>query len=203
MKNLLPNDKKPILLPYVTSYTIDGDKILINCSNYPKPIEVEYSVEEEKDLLEVMKQQAKDAIEYQNSYRKDIDHNVLHFLSNGALTLTSAIILLDNLDNKMKYIGMLGIITGAFASTFAAVIGKSDKKKLEELIKYEYFLNNESIINDDIIDKYHEMYGENAPINEANLISFNNIDEYTLDDLKERVRNIVSSEDYILSLARK
>lgn len=202
MKDLIPNTHKEPLVPFITDYVIDGNKIEIHYSNY-MPTRVPYSAKQEKMIVEEMKKQAKQVIEYEREYKKDIERNRILALSNTALSFACVALALHNYDNNMKYLDILAALASAGSVALTSKAIRIDKSKLKDIEKYRFFLQNEKTINDDIIDRYHEMYGINAPIEDANLLTFNNIDQYTLTELVERVKNIEASDDYLLSLRRK
>ena len=64
------------------------------------------------------------------------------------------------------------------------------KTVLEDIKKYRLFLENEKLLNDDIVKRYFELYGSNAPIEEINTITINDLDNYSYNDLEMMVDSI-------------
>lgn len=64
------------------------------------------------------------------------------------------------------------------------------KAVLEDIKKYRLFLENEKLLNDDIVKRYFELYGSNAPIEEINTITINDLDNYSYNDLEMMVDSI-------------
>ena len=203
MKNILPNHMKNTLYPYVTNYRIEGDKLIINCSNYPEPVEAPYSKEAEEEVLETMKKQAQQMFQFEEEYKRKISKNQLNAFFQGLLAASNGAFLAANTNNSVKAINILAVLICGTSTIISAAEADEAQEKLDEINKYKYFLAWEEEINEEIIDRYHQFYGKDAPIEEANIMTINDLDKYTLTEIKEIVEHISRSKDYILRLSRR
>ena len=97
-----------------------------------------------------------------------------------------------------KYIGLLAtLLFGGFAIYNGKKAINYDKK-IEEIKKYKYYIENEDLINNEIVSRFFEFYGIYSDPNYANRITINDIDKYTLEDLENIVGLIKSSDEYKL-----
>ena len=162
--------------PIITNYEINNGKIIVHYSN--KTIRtIPYDKENEYSILKEMKDQAIMIIDYIEVYEDIFRKNLETSMADSLLTIISASIS-TAIPNNCKYIGLL--------------------KKIEEIKKYKYYIENEDLINNEIVSRFFEFYGIYSDPNYANRITINDIDKYTLEDLENIVGLIKSSDEYKL-----
>jgi hypothetical protein len=197
MKNVIGESDKL----FITSYQLNGTSIKINYGKNRFRV-IPYSKEAENIILEIMKKQVETMYDFENIITSDYKTCRNFAIIDAFLALANGAMFLFNHTNNIKYINLAGmIVTDAAAIIYAGQANKNHKK-LDEIRKYKYFLENEDIINHEITLRYFDFYGKDADINEANRITLNNIDDYTLEDLETIVELIKSSDEYKLEHKR-
>ena len=202
MKYLIRNTNKAVLASSITDYVIDKNEIEIHFGNY-RSLRLPYTKELEKEILNEMKKAAIKTFDQEESYIKISSNNLLNALAQGTLASANAYFLFYNLNNNIKYINILAVLLCGTNTVVSAISHSKAKKMLEEIEKHKCFIYWEEAINDEIIRRYHDMYGENAPIEEANIMTINDLDNYSLKEIKEMAEHISKTEEYRLSLAAK
>jgi hypothetical protein len=187
------NNRRRALTSIQTHYEIDGDEIVIYHS-YHEPRRLKYTKQIEKDTLEIMHQEAIARSNYQDIFSSQSNSYLMHTIAEGALAATNASLLLFNTNN---YVKGLNIFAALFCGTYAAFFSDQHsiaKERLNEIKKYSLFFDWEEEINKEMIKRYHELYGEDAPIEEANKMTLNDLEDYTLTEVQEIVENISKSK---------
>ncbi len=185
---------------FITGYQLNGESIKINYSSGKFKV-IPYTEKDEKNILEVMKYQAELMYGMKDYYVKRHKEEVIYAATDAALALLNGAFFLSN-DSKSRYLNLAVMFFIGFVGGFFAVNANKNKKNIEELEKYKYLIENEDTINHEIALRYFDFYGKDADINEANRITLNNIDNYTLEDLKSIVELIESSDEYKLEHKR-
>jgi hypothetical protein len=181
----------------LTNYEIKDDKII---RYYTKHLEqtIPYSKEKEKQALEDLKYVANSLSEYEKyvTERRDIGIKGIIIFS----MIEAVFAYMGNL-RKLDKVGYISILTllSIYMSTFIVVYKMFfDDAKLID--KYKYFLENEELINEDILKRYKEFYGDDAPIDEAAIMTINDIDDYNYETLVEMVEAIKNQDNKIYTL---
>ncbi len=180
-------------------YEIDGDEIVIYHS-FRGPIRLKYTEELEKECLEIMRKDAITRANYADIYSSRASTSLTHTIGQGALAALNASLLLLSTNG---YVKGFNIFAALYCGTFAAVFANEHAKAKEianEIKKYNLFFDWEEEINEDVFKRYHELYGEDAPIEEANKITINDIKNRSFTEVQETVENISKSKK--LSLKR-
>ena len=182
--------------PIITNYEINNGKIIVHYSN--KTIRtLPYNKESEYSILKEMKDQAIMIIDYIEVYEDIFRKNLETSMADSLLTIISASIS-TAIPNNCKYIGLLAtLLFGGFAIYNGKKTINYDKK-IEEIKKYKYYIENEDLINNEIVSRFFDFYGIYSDPNYANRITINDIDKYTLEDLENIVGLIKSSDEYKL-----
>ena len=200
MKNFIPGNSSGIynFLPYIEKYEINDGKIIIYLSGGRNRI-MPYTKENEKFVLEHMKMQVTTAKEsnLESEYRSRFKCNILGLYTDFWLAIIQLSIL-----SKSKYPVINCIAAGLFGllSTYYGVIIAKDKPKYDELRKLILFVDNEDKINNDIIEHYQEMYGKD--IKNANTITINDVDNYSLEEIQTMVE-LINEKEKQLTLKNK
>ena len=182
--------------PFITKYVINGDKIEVFFSSDKKEI-IPYTKKAEEKILLIMKKQAEIMSKIYIYIVEEYKSNKKNATIYSILFLINSMLFAQNASSSRK----LNLFASLWCCTFAVIhcIMLSIKdKKLDEIEKWNYFLKNENIINEEIIRRFKEFYGEDANIDEANRITINDIDEYSLEDLQDMIHSIKNSDGYKL-----
>lgn len=186
--------------PFITKYIINGDKIEIYFSNNKKEI-IPYTKKAEEKILLIMKKQAEIMSKIYIYIEEEYKSNKKNATIYSILFLINSMLFAQNASSSRK----LNLFASLWCCTFAVIhcvmLSKKDKQ-LDEIEKWNYFLKNENIINEEIIRRFKEFYGEDANIDEANKITINDIDEYSLEDLQDMIHYIKNSDGYKLEHKR-
>ena len=186
--------------PFITKYVINGDKIEVFFSSDKKEI-IPYTKKAEEKILLIMKKQAEIMSKIYIYIVEEYKSNKKNATIYSILFLINSMLFAQNASSSRK----LNLFASLWCCTFAVIhcIMLSIKdKKLDEIEKWNYFLKNENIINEEIIRRFKEFYGEDANIDEANRITINDIDEYSLEDLQDMIHSIKNSDGYKLEHKR-
>jgi len=168
---------------YILSYEIKKDKLIANLAN-GEIYSVPYTKENEQRIIEIMENQAKKA-KVKPLKKRD---NIL--LALEALVLPFSII--GYISNSEWYVG---IAIGLIGSTALYYTGKivSNKIKKKDIKKLTYFLENKEELNEEIKKSENITLGISKKAkNQINIernkqnkpFNINNIDSYSLNDLK-------------------
>ncbi len=196
MKDLRLSKQMMNTNPIITNYEIINGKIIVYYSNktirtLPNNKENEYSI------LKEMKDQAIRAIDYIEVYEDIFRKNLETSMADSLLTIISASIS-TAIPNNSKYIGLLVTLLFGGIAIYNGKKAINYDKRIEEIKKYKYFIENEDLINNEIVSRFFDFYGIYSDPNYANRITINDIDKYTLEDLENIVGLIKSSDEYKL-----
>ena len=186
--------------PFITKYIINGDKIEIYFSNNKKEV-IPYTKKVEENILLIMKKEAVAMSKIYTYIEEKYKSNKKNATIYSILFLINSMLFAQNASSSRK----LNLFASLWCCTFAVihcVMLSIKDKQLDEIEKWNYFLKNENIINEEIIRRFKEFYGEDANIDEANKITINDIDDYSLEDLQDMIHNIKNSDGYKLEHKR-
>ncbi len=186
--------------PFITKYVINGDKIEVFFSSNKKEI-IPYTKKAEEKILLIMKKQAEIMSKIYIYIEEEYKSNKKNATIYSILFLINSMLFVQNASSSRK----LNLFASLWCCTFAVihcVMLSIKDKKLDEIEKWNYFLKNENIINEEIIRRFKEFYGEDANIDEANKITINDIDDYSLEDLQDMIHSIKNSDGYKLEHKR-
>ena len=186
--------------PFITKYIINGDKIEIYFSNNKKEV-IPYTKKAEEKILLIMKKEAVAMSKIYTYIEEEYKSNKKNATIYSILFLINSMLFAQNASSSRK----LNLFASLWCCTFAVihcVMLSIKDKQLDEIEKWNYFLKNENIINEEIIRRFKEFYGEDANIDEANKITINDIDDYSLEDLQDMIHYIKNSDGYKLEHKR-
>ena len=156
---------------FINNYTVEDDKILLHLSNNTV-MSCPYSRDFELNVLKKLRLQAENLVKY----KKHVNLEEI-----GSLAIlgasTSAGLYMGTLINgaNTKTIPIIGCALYFVIAGLSAYNAFNDIIRLDELNKYKYYLKNEEIISN--------------PHDETKIsITLNDIDDYSVDDLKEIVK---------------
>ncbi len=185
---------------FITHYNLERTNIRIHYLNGDTKL-IPYDKENEELVLKTMKNQVDLLINCEEKYKYEAkSYGVLAILD--SLAAASNIVVLSLVDENKKITILRLVSTGIW--TFLAAYYGSDaikaKRALEDIKKFKLFLENEELINQNMIDSYIEMYGDTAPISDANKMTVNDLDNYTLSELEEMIASIKDANQTKLEL---
>ena len=166
---------------YILSYKLKDDQIIIKYANREKKI-VPYTKEEEKRILSKMEEQA------MNARIKDVPtFNKLLAISQP-LALPIAISNFAEERNVFFAITLLIVAAGAIGYPIQVI---NHLIKTKDIEKMAYFINNKKILNRTFEEEDNNINIVLRTSNEiSNDITINNIDKYSLKDLKKIKKSI-------------
>ena len=176
---------------YINGYESDGKTITIYFNDNNK-MTTDYSKEKITELRKTMRSQYEDAIHHVSGYRADasVDSSsiigsnfILALLIGGSILLPSFII-----PTLLASPVLLGIIY----SSYKDMIIKT--KYLNAIEKYRYWRNWQHFINGYIFLSFNELTDKEGY--EPNYITENDLESYSLEELKEMVEGIKADYDY-------
>ena len=191
------NDK-----PILTSYRVIGNEIEMFYANYDSK-RIPYSKQSEKELVDSLKENALTLIRNMELFEKEFNKESMYVYLSAALAVLNAYLLSYHLQkgNEPIVINALAIF---FSTLFVIDFIKAANNNglaYNDALKYQYFLENEDTINLETIKRYKEFYGEDAPLEDVNRMTINDLDNYTLEDLQHIVETIQTDEEYQLKKA--
>lgn len=188
----------------LTHYIVKGEHII--CYNNNESIFVtNYSREKEKELLGMLRDNAKDEIYNQKLKIKEQlkEHRKYLYRSLFWITLNTINTINTPLTGfKITFTGL----SCAYLVLYLCRIPNIIKcyKQQKEIAKKEYFFENEGLINKNIIEKYkeeHKDQSQEIDITDAPLITINDVYQLSSKELKEMVENIKkTNNNYTLRL---
>ena len=136
-----------------------------------------------------MKEQALELISIENDIKNSMKVINYSLLLNSVVTLSCGMAFsLGN--SKLRTINLVLCGLNGACVLLNGLRFLNRKAVLEDIKKYRLFLENEKLLNDDIVKNYFELYGSNAPIEEINTITINDLDNYSYNDLEMMVDSI-------------
>lgn len=136
-----------------------------------------------------MKEQALELINIENDIKNSMKEINYSLLLNFVFTLSCGMAFSLG-DSKLKTINLVLCALNGACVLLNGLRLSNRKAVLEDIKKYRLFLENEKLLNDDIVKRYFELYGSNAPIKEINTITINDLDNYSYNDLEMMVDSI-------------
>lgn len=193
-------ERMQLIYPFITNYHIENGELIINFSNRNTQ-KVPYSKDVEIRIIEAMKKQIYQASELESLYKRRMDNNKFYTRWHLVIGLVDII---ASLQSKHPFINLsLGTVILTLSYLYS-INASEDKERLKEIEKHRLFLLFECQINEDIINHYNEMVKANTMSQEyePNTMTINDLDNYSLEEIKEMIELISQSEDYKLELKK-
>lgn len=191
--------KNNLIEPFIVHYYIDGNELKVIYSD-SKTFSFDYSKEKELEILKTMREQVKDIDKLRKELTKEKN------LDTGLLLLSSSFVLFNGLlmttsIPDLRPINIVAVLAGSLGSIYFGINAFKEDDELRTIEKYKFFIENEKIITDEMVSQYYEIYGSDAPIEEANTITINDLNDYSLEDLEEMVSMIKEKNELQLKKA--
>lgn len=178
---------------FILNYEIKDDKITVTLANGTKYL-IKYSEENEKTLLNAMKEQTKNFYFTTKYFTK---HKIINSLSVLALNMCNIILYTSVIGLNINIYGWLSyLFVGINVIVFFAEISKIIKiiKIKNDLNKNIMFLTNEKLFNENLTIQNIKEYGKalkKIEINsEVQTLNINNIDKISLRKLRKLKEDI-------------
>ena len=190
MKDFSTNSNNIHSANFLTGYRKEGNEII---ATYSGGHEISYSNSKEtiNYLQETMKKQVLDNYPRLTDQKKTLFYYNFSAFYNVLFTANAVKILATNNNGVNRIVSGGGLIIFLFAIGFWLKKGEKISENISELKKYKFFIDNEDIINYEICKRYMDENDTNS-INDKYIstLSINDIDDYTLIELKEMVELI-------------
>ena len=185
---------------FITHYNLERTNIKIHYLNGDTKL-IPYDKENEELVLEKMKNQVDFLINCEEKYKYEAkSYGAIATLDSLVSILNIASLSLDHSEKKHVIIKLIVIGIWTFLAAHYGSDAIKAKRALEDIKKFKLFLENEELINQNMIDSYIEMYGDTAPISDANKMTVNDLDNYTLSELEEMIASIKDANQAKLEL---
>ena len=183
---------------FILNYNIENNQIIVNLASGEKYI-IPFSIDNEKRLLERMKNQVKDSSDYEYKQEK-------RFSSAWKWAIWSSLMLVFNSIILATGISALPVVNGicAFDSSLRIYSMVDSKRKLRDIKKNRTFINNENLLSDNT--KINQNVLSNVSTKTQELVTstpeqkpiftLNSIDKIGYEDLKKILENIQREEEF-------
>lgn len=174
--------------PFISGYRSDGTVLDIV---YPsgKTQSFRYSEEKEKAILAMMEDQVKTATKNYREYSSQEDFHTAVSSLYGMLSIMMSAV--ATRPNAQMFLGFgAAFLLGAIRQFKKAA---TESEKIDTIRKCSYFLKHQDLINDYI----KKLYDEETNIDgyEPNYMTLNDMDSYSLKELKELVEGIKTDNE--------
>lgn len=175
------------------------------CYTKDETYEIEYSKEREKELLTILRNNAKKLIAKLNSeYNQEEYKKIISHLRRGKMwTIIFFVNMIAKEDKVSDGISIGFICAWTIINIVHAILLEKHLETKRTSKKLEYFLENEKIINKEIIERYleeHQDQVNETTLEDAPVVTINDVYNMTIQELKEIVENIESREENELNL---
>ena len=187
---------------FILNYNIENNQIIVNLASGEKYI-IPFSVDNEKRLLERMKNQVKDSSDYEYKQEKRFSSAWKWAIWSGIMLVFNSIILATGI-SALPVVN--GICAGwfVFDSSLRIYSMVDSKRKLKDIRKNRTFINNENTLSDNT--KINQNVLSNVSTKTQELVTstpeqkpiftLNSIDKIGYEDLKKILENIQREEEF-------
>ena len=176
---------------FINGYDVKDGKIIVH-QNGNETYEIPYTIEDEKQILYEMRAQVPVSGGHDNDYYRDILSGRILLTFYPLLCVTHFIFgrKTGRFENYLLS-GGFAFLTVLYAAYYSKSIKKSD-----EIEKYNLFLENEDLINEEIIREFNEhQEWVNDESLEPNTMTINDLDHYTYKEILDIIEMIKESNN--------
>lgn len=187
---------------FILNYKIEDNQIIVNLASGEEYI-IPYSLENEKKLLEQMKEQVIDSDVFKSKQEKRFSVAWKWAIWSGAMLVFNAVALATG-SSSLPIVN--GICAGwfVFDTTYRVYSMIDSKKKIKDVNKNRMFLNNEELLNEKVKSNQNILSNTNTKTKElvastpedAQVFSLNTMDKIKYQELKTILENIKRDEQF-------
>ena len=187
---------------FILNYKIEDNQIIVNLASGEEYI-IPYSLENEKKLLEQMKEQVIDSDVFKSKQEKRFSVAWKWAIWSGAMLVFNAVVLATG-SSSLPIVN--GICAGwfVFDTTYRVYSMIDSKKKIKDVNKNRMFLNNEELLNEKVKSNQNILSNTNTKTKElvastpedAQVFSLNTMDKIKYQELKTILENIKRDEQF-------
>lgn len=187
---------------FILNYKIEDNQIIVNLASGEEYI-IPYSLENEKKLLEQMKEQVIDSDVFKSKQEKKFSVAWKWAIWSGTMLVFNAVVLATG-SSSLPIVN--GICAGwfVFDTTYRVYSMIDSKKKIKDVNKNRMFLNNEELLNEKVKSNQNILSNTNTKTKElvastpedAQVFSLNTMDKIKYQELKTILENIKRDEQF-------
>lgn len=187
---------------FILNYKIEDNQIIVNLASGEEYI-IPYSLENEKKLLEQMKEQVLDSDVFKSKQEKRFSVAWKWAIWSSAMLVFNAVVLATG-SSSLPIVSGLCAGWFVFDITYRVYSMIDSKKKIKDVNKNRMFLNNEELLNEKVKSNQNILSNTNTKTKEfvastpedAQVFSLNTMDKIKYQELKTILENIKRDEQF-------